>query len=347
MKKKVLKLTVMAAAFGMCTFMGAGREAVYAADSITGYPEYDEIVQKYRDGMASNWDMGMFQDNGLCYLAGYETDMDKLGYFVSDINGDGVEDLLVGSLNNEGNYLGMFYDLYTMVDGKRVQVITSGERDRYYLCEDQTIANEGSGSAWNSIWRYMDFTSGQLVLKESVFTDGYYHPENPWFYTTMDSFDDYSNPISEDEGRSVIAKYVYKDIPYTPLSQSRDQSAGSSTQVQTPKEQATQEVDETEKKAEAIETELSQDLNLSQTEIKEKLNDLYKLWDDSLNSVWGYLKANLSTEAMDALTQEEIDWIADKEQDMAAAEKQSEEDALTTAIDRTQERVYYLLDRLQ
>ena len=88
-------------------------------------------------------------------------------------------------------------------------------------------------------------------------------------------------------------------------------------------------------------------LNLSQTEIKQKLNDLYKLWDDSLNSVWGYLKANLSTEAMDALTQEEIDWIADKEQDMATAEKQSEEDALTTAIDRTQERVYYLLDRLQ
>ena len=344
MKKKIFKLTVMAAAFGMCTFMGTGSEAVYAADSITGYPEYDEIVQKYRDGMAANWDMGMFQDNGLCYLAGHEMRLDEhdVGYYLKDINNDGIDELFIGEFDNNGDAM-MFYDLYTMVDGERKLVVSSAERNGYYLCEDNTIGNIGSGGAMNTGYCYFELVSGELQLKETVFTDAMEHPENPWFYTTETTYGDYSTPISEEEFNRVINKYVFVSIPYTSLTESSGQSTG----AQTPKEQAAKEVDETEKKAEVIETELSQDLNLSQTEIKQKLNDLYKLWDDSLNSVWGYLKANLSTEAMDALTQEEIDWIADKEQDMATAEKQSEEDALTTAIDRTQERVYYLLDRLQ
>ena len=75
----------------------------------------------------------------------------------------------------------MFFDMYTIVEGQRVLVASSGERDRYYVCEDYTIANEGSGGASNFVWNYYEFVSGQLELKEGVFFDAYTHPEIPGF----------------------------------------------------------------------------------------------------------------------------------------------------------------------
>ena len=77
----------------------------------------------------------------------------SLGYCTMDINGDGIEELMIGSVN-ENAYTGMFFDLYTIVDGQISLVISSGERDRYYLCEDYTIANEGSGGALSYVSGY-------------------------------------------------------------------------------------------------------------------------------------------------------------------------------------------------
>ncbi len=80
----------------------------------------------------------------LCYLAGYEINVEQkqTGYYVTDIDGDGVDELMVGVPFEEGIYDGTFYGLYTMINDQRVLVATSGERDRYYLCQDHTIRNE-------------------------------------------------------------------------------------------------------------------------------------------------------------------------------------------------------------
>ncbi len=74
---------------------------------------------------------------------------------------------------------------------------------------------KGSSGAALSVYSYYDFLSGKLQLKECVFTDGNDHPENPWFYSTSNPYEDYSNPISEEEARNVMNKYVYETIPYT------------------------------------------------------------------------------------------------------------------------------------
>lgn len=173
------------------------------SEGITGYPEYDEIIYQYYEGKISNWSIQDFREANLCYLAGYEN---ELGYCLMDINEDGTDELLIGSADT---YVGMFFDLYTMVDGQRLLVASSGERDRYYVCQDRTIANEGSSSAWNSNYDYYDFVSGQLEFKEGVFFDGYKDSENPWFYNITNNYEDYSNPISEEERGNVINKYIY------------------------------------------------------------------------------------------------------------------------------------------
>ena len=258
--------------------------------SITGYPEYDEIVNQYYNGMALNWSTEDFREHNLCYLAGYETGVDRIGYCVRDINGDGVDELMIGRID-EYSDPGMFYDLYTMIDGQRVLVKSSGERDRYYLCQDQTIANEGSGGAVLSVWGYYDFVSGQLQLKESVFMDGNTHPENPWFYTTTAFFEDYSNPISDEEAENIINKYTYETIPYISLADINNQSDVAESGTSSFRQQAEQEVNETEQQA----------------SVAESGNEQYEIWDRCLNDVWGYLQEALSSEEMETLIQEEMD----------------------------------------
>lgn len=297
--------------------------------SITGYPEYDEIVNQYYNGMALNWSTEDFREHNLCYLAGYETGVDRIGYCVRDINGDGVDELMIGRID-EYSDPGMFYDLYTMIDGQRVLVKSSGERDRYYLCQDQTIANEGSSGAALSIWGYYDFVSGQLQLKEGIFTDGDKHPENPYFYTTTTFYEDYSNPISDEEAENIINKYTYETIPYISLADINNQSAVAESGTSSFRQQAEQEVNETEQQA----------------SLAESGNEQYEIWDRCLNDVWGYLQEALSSEEMETLIQEEMDWIQNKENIINTIKMQSGEEALKKAAEITRERVYDLLNML-
>lgn len=317
----------------------ASSENENVSEGITGYPEYDEIIRQYYEGKISNWSIQDFGEANLCYLAGYEN---ELGYCLLDIDEDGTDELMIGPVDM---YMGMFFDLYTMVDGQRVLVVSSGERDRYYVCQDRTIANEGSSSAWNSNFDYYDFVSGQLEFKEGVFCDGYKDSDNPWFYNITNNYEDYSNPISEEEERNVINKYTYIDIPYMLLSEIDFQDYGGLQEIEeiSPVEQ---KIKETEQQSNIIEAEIGDNANLSDEEYKQKWKELYELWDKTLNDIWTDLQNTLSSEEMDILTQEEIAWINSKENTINSIESISETDALIKAVELTKERVYVLIDRL-
>ena len=47
---------------------------------VFGYPEYDEIVNQYYNGMVLNWSTEDIREHNLCYLAGYETGVAQIGY---------------------------------------------------------------------------------------------------------------------------------------------------------------------------------------------------------------------------------------------------------------------------
>lgn len=335
----------------------SGTEVETQNSTVTGYPEYDEIIRQYYQGMISKWSMNEFSEKNLCYLAGLEmSGADNLGYCLMDINGDGIDELVIGNAG-DNPYTGMFFDMYTIVEGQRVLVASNGERDRYYVCEDYTIANEGSGGASNSVWNYYEFVSGQLELKEGVFFDAYTHPENPWFYTTTSTVEDYSTPVSEEEARTFIDKYTYMNIPYILLKEinfgnygqtettSSIQSAEQKEQISSTQQEKTK-IEETEQQAAAIEAEISENTGISDEEYTQKLNQLYELWDKVLNDVWADLKNTLPSEEMDVLTQEEIEWINSKENTINSIRNVSETDALIKAAELTKERVYVLLDRL-
>ena len=216
MKKKQILIGILAATMLLAT---GSISTVYGADvkTLADYPQYNEIIRKYYEGALAGWDISQFQENDLCYLAGYYSDINKLGYCLLDVDNDGTDELFIGTTEDEG-YEGMFFDMYTLTDGKAELVTTSGERDRYYLCEDNTIANEGSSSAFLSVNYYYDYKSGKLSLQDGIVYDEDIDPQNPWFYGTLDNGEDSLEPISEGAADSIKSKYKYMKLPFSPLS---------------------------------------------------------------------------------------------------------------------------------
>lgn len=92
--------------------------------------------------------------------------------------------------------------------------------------------------------------------------------------------------------------------------------------------------------------------NLTQLEYNEAAEELYNLWDQELNVIWGILKDTLSEEEMAQLTEEEREWIKKKESEMEAAGAEYEGGSMQTMVvyrkgaDLTKERVYELAEKL-
>lgn len=90
---------------------------------------------------------------------------------------------------------------------------------------------------------------------------------------------------------------------------------------------------------------------MTQTEINAYSDKLYTLWDDELNSMWKELKEKLDKQAMDQLTNEQLQWISDKENAAAREAAPYEGGSLYSAVYSdvvyrwTKERVYYLVEK--
>ncbi len=343
--------------------------------SLTGYAAYDAIIQNYISGFEAGWGSADFDEYGLCYLAAYLSGADGMGYYLTDLDGDGTEELLVGEKGEkddeyaEDAYTGMFYEMYTLDADTEdaVCVAVSGERSRYYLCTDGTIGYEGSGGYNYFCTGHYQFNGSALEVLSFVLYDGNYDSENPYFYSTTDTWDDYSTPISESEAAAICDGYEYMEIPYLALTESAAETgenaadvsgagsdlsaiAGSETESAI-KTQAAEEVAAALEQAEEIANKLDTE-PLSQSELNQYSYEMYQIWDDILNTLWGYLKESLSEEEMAALTEDEIAWITDKENQVAAAGAEFEGGSMqpylenTTAAAQTKERVYVLLEML-
>lgn len=109
-------------------------------------------------------------------------------------------------------------------------------------------------------------------------------------------------------------------------------------------------LEEVEVKSSALEEQLQNDGSLSQGDMNVLAGELYRLWDDELNRVWRFLKKTLDKDTMAALTKEQLQWIRDKEEAVAAAGAEAEGGSLQpllendTAATLTRERVYYLVE---
>ena len=154
-------------------------------------------------------------------------DLSDIGYALIDIDQNGQDELMVSPLNS-AEY-GMIFDMYTVVDGMVVHVLSSGERAQYYLANDGSIMFSGSAGAMQSMTEKYSLqgSTGTLKLDEAVICDAYENPKSPYFYASgeyrdSDGYYDYRKLSSISQAQATAIKNSFPEIipiPMTPLSE--------------------------------------------------------------------------------------------------------------------------------
>lgn len=209
---------------------------------VTAFEAYQEILDLLYYGNLNQWIGYQAEDlvklkETISYMW-YQYPVQSLsetGYTLMDLNNDNVPELITGTISAAAD--GMMYDLYTYLDGDVIRVTSSGERDRYYLCDDQIIANEGSSGAADSVVGFytLERDSSVLTPKEIVRFYGLDTPEAPWYYGTTYTYDvDGMEHISAETAMEIIDSYTYIPLVLTLLDQYTPSGAGQSQTSEVP-----------------------------------------------------------------------------------------------------------------
>ena len=116
----------------------------------------------------------------LSWLTGQPASV-NLGYTLVDVDGNGVQELLVGENYGDGEAGTVLYDMYTIRDGKILHVFDGWDRNRYYLLTNGNFINQGSSGAMQSNEAYYIYAKGDMIFIRSVIYDSTMWPEGPWF----------------------------------------------------------------------------------------------------------------------------------------------------------------------
>ncbi|MCM1543500.1 MAG: hypothetical protein NC121_19920 [Blautia sp.] len=183
---------------------------------------YGGILDMFYYRILEGWDCT--EDVSYMFYWGYTSveTLSDAGYAMMDLDGNGVPELLVSTVEDAAG--GLIFDLYTYVDGEVIHAATSGERYCYYLCEDNTIYYRASSGASNStqISYSVDADTGLLHPEGIVAFDQYGDKDSPWFYGTQDHYDradgldfDAMTHITEEEAQDICGRWKTKAIELT------------------------------------------------------------------------------------------------------------------------------------
>lgn len=186
------------------------------AASTTGYAAYDALLAEIsglRRSGASDVQTD-FSHDLLSVNDYYQTP----GWLLRDLDGDGIPELLLGANWDEGHTV--IFNIYRYGGTRAVRVVNGWNRNRWYLCTDGSLANEGSSSAFESSYSYYRYTSGELQhLETLLYLDGG-SGGSPWRYSaTADHYvssGDFRS-VTEAEATAVRDKYTHETLILTPF----------------------------------------------------------------------------------------------------------------------------------
>ncbi len=136
------------------------------------------------------------------------------GYYLFDVDGNGMDELIIGENGESDTWNGVIYEMYTIENDQLVRVLSGWERNRYYLCENSVIAKEGSGGAANSTYEYYNFSGSEMTLREAVIYDAWVDVDHPWFYSTVGDEAAQGEAITEEKAYEIMAGYQHVVIDY-------------------------------------------------------------------------------------------------------------------------------------
>ena len=199
-----------------------GEDSSSEADmDAAGRQLYKEVLDQFCDYATNGWD-----ENGEeSYMFWHNTDgamgLDDVGYYFYDLNGDGTPELIMGTTRSAyEEWPDIAYDVYASVNGEIIHLATSWERNRYYLCPDNSLLLTGSGGAGLTSWEKQVWNGGESLetVKELVYDHDDY-PDSPWLYGEGGIDWSEMQHLTEEEGTKLLDEWEndYTRIPVTPL----------------------------------------------------------------------------------------------------------------------------------
>lgn len=194
--------------------IGVNGATFYKKQGTKGEDLYKDVLQKHINAIKEKWNSIKLEEEQMSYMYNLT---DKIGYVYYDVNDDGIDELLIGEIA-EGAWKGVIYDIYTMVNREPQHVISGGNRNRYFVCDNNFICNEYSSGAMESGVRvyFLEENSTELFPQVSFKYDGYTNSKNPWFlsYGSGVNEDKWENISKEthDERKKVFEKYERFDF---------------------------------------------------------------------------------------------------------------------------------------
>lgn len=174
---------------------------------------YKNILEKHFTAIHEKWDSAKLEKENLSYMYNILEDKSKIGYAYYDVNADGIDELLIGEIS-EGDWKGVIYDIYTMVDRSPKHVVSGGSRNRYYVCDNSFICNEYSSGAMESGVRVYNLVenSTELFPQVSFKYDSYENPKKPYYISYSDEKWENVSEKTYNERKKIFEKYERFDF---------------------------------------------------------------------------------------------------------------------------------------
>lgn len=170
------------------------------------FAPYNEILKKYYHTSRVVRNVDLIEKYRLVdIMLGFEEPLKSVGYCLMDINGDGINELLIGKVNAGDKIV---WDMYSVKDGEAYRVLVSGERNRHYICESDEgyiIANEIHTNAMNYSYSYYADLD-ESVVKERLWLDW-----DKWCHSA-DYLNVTSQTVNEEKVNEITEKYRAKYI---------------------------------------------------------------------------------------------------------------------------------------
>ncbi len=164
---------------------------------------YDSVLEAYRTAMRQEDPIGYALEHGLSEFVGHT---EELGYTLTDIDGDGCPELLIAAYGDSCFDAPAISELYTMADGKPVQLLCSRPRARYYLLSGNRIILPGSGGAAVQALEFCTIRGGELAFLEGYCSVNSQDSGGDTFYHTA---------IAQTNGETISGDYDRYDSTLT------------------------------------------------------------------------------------------------------------------------------------
>lgn len=189
---------------------------------------YSEIISKYSDALTQGWDKQKLKDEKLSNLclryAGDADALEKAGYYLYDVDGDGTDELFIGEKAGDGTHANV-WQMYYIRMGRCSWDAKSDEDDIFYLADDGTFYEESSKKAGEEKLTHDELWSTGPVemlnqIDSVIYTEsGDAGADKPWYYGQGYGFEKESISKKKYDDYINKAEKSYVDIDYRPLSE--------------------------------------------------------------------------------------------------------------------------------